>query len=113
MYGYVDKDGDGWRDLPDGSPLQLTRNTESNSLSRAIDELWEKAMRAVGIRLQIKIQQWPENLKAVQAGHYQMWPVGSTAASSDGQERFAAPVRPGRWHAEPAALQGCPLRRAV
>jgi ABC-type transport system substrate-binding protein len=86
MYGYVDKDGDGWRDLPDGSPLVITRNTESNSLSRAIDELWEKAMRAVGIRLQIKIQQWPENLKAVQAGHYQMWPVGSTAASSDGLE---------------------------
>ena len=86
MYGYVDKDGDGWRDLPDGSPLVLTRNTEANSLNRAIDELWEKSLRAVGIRLQIKIQQWPENLKAAQAGNYQMWPVGSTAASSDGQE---------------------------
>ncbi|KQV96378.1 ABC transporter substrate-binding protein [Pelomonas sp. Root1237] len=86
MYGYVDKDGDGWRDLPDGSPLILTRNTEPNSLNRAIDELWEKALRAVGIRLQVKIQQWPENMKAAQAGKYQMWPVGSTAASSDGQE---------------------------
>ena len=21
LYGYVDRDGDGWRDLPDGSPL--------------------------------------------------------------------------------------------
>jgi ABC-type transport system substrate-binding protein len=86
MYGYVDKDGDGWRDLPDGSPLILTRNTEPNSLNRAIDELWEKALRAVGIRLQVKIQQWPENLKAAQAGKFQMWPVGSIAASSDGQE---------------------------
>jgi ABC-type transport system substrate-binding protein len=86
MYGYVDKDGDGWRDLPDGSPLVITRNTEPNSLSRAIDELWEKALRNVDIRLQIKIQQWPENLKAAQAANYQMWPVGSTAASSDGQE---------------------------
>ncbi|KQV53039.1 bicyclomycin resistance protein [Pelomonas sp. Root1217] len=86
MYGYVDKDGDGWRDLPDGSPLILTRNTEPNSLSRAIDELWEKALRNVGIRLRVKIQQWPENLKAAQAGNFQMWPVGSTAASSDGQE---------------------------
>ncbi|MEO6280240.1 ABC transporter substrate-binding protein [Roseateles sp.] len=86
MYGYVDKDGDGWRDLPDGSPLVLMRNTESNSLSRAIDELWDQALRAVGIKLQIKIQQWPENLKAVQAGNYQMWPLASTAASADGQE---------------------------
>ena len=86
MYGYVDKDGDGWRDLPDGSPLVLTRNTEPNSLNRAIDELWDKALAAVGIRLKIKIQQWPENLKAAQAGNFQMWPVGHTAASSDGQE---------------------------
>ncbi|MBW8892981.1 MAG: bicyclomycin resistance protein, partial [Burkholderiales bacterium] len=23
LYGYTDKDGDGWRDMPDGSPLQL------------------------------------------------------------------------------------------
>lgn len=95
MYGYVDKDGDGWRDQPDGKPLVITRNTEPNSLSRSIDELWEKAMRAVGIRLQTKIQQWPENLKAAQAANYQMWPVGSTAASSDGQEalqRFYGPA---------------------
>jgi ABC-type transport system substrate-binding protein len=84
MYGYVDKDGDGWRDLPDGSPLVLTRNTEPNSLSRSIDELWDKALSAIGIRLQLKIQQWPENLKAVQAGNYQMWPVGSTASQPDG-----------------------------
>ena len=84
MYGYVDKNGDGWRDMPDGSPLVLTRNTQSDSLSRSIDELWDKALRAIGIKLQLKIQQWPENLKAAQAGNYQMWPVGSTAAQPDG-----------------------------
>jgi ABC-type transport system substrate-binding protein len=84
MYGYVDKDGDGWRDMPDGSPLVLTRNTQSDSLSRGIDELWDKALRAIGIKLQLKIQQWPENLKAAQAGNYQMWPVGSTASQPDG-----------------------------
>ncbi|MCE4553722.1 ABC transporter substrate-binding protein [Roseateles cellulosilyticus] len=86
LYGYVDRDGDGWRDLPDGRPLVLTRNTQPDSLSRSLDELWEQALRAIGIRLQIKIQQWPENLKAAQAGNFQMWPVGSTAASPDGQE---------------------------
>jgi len=86
MYGYVDKDGDGWRDQPDGSPLVITRNTQSDSLSRALDVLWDQALRAIGIRLKIKIQQWPENLKAVQAGNYQMWPVSSSATSSDGQE---------------------------
>ena len=95
LYGYVDKDGDGWRDLPDGSPLVITRNTEPNSLSRAVDELWEKALRAVGIKLQVKIQQWPENLKAAQAANYQMWPVGSTASQPDGQgamQRYYGPA---------------------
>ncbi|TXG99919.1 MAG: bicyclomycin resistance protein [Nevskiaceae bacterium] len=86
MYGYVDRDGDGWRDMPDGSPLIITRNTEPNSLSRALDDLWSKALAAVGIRLKLKIQQWPENMKAAQAANFQMWQVGSTAASSDGQE---------------------------
>ena len=84
MYGYVDKDGDGWRDMPDGSPLVIVRNTEPNSLNRSIDELWDKALRAIGIRMEIKIQQWPENLKAVQAGKYQSWPVGSMASQPDG-----------------------------
>jgi ABC-type transport system substrate-binding protein len=84
MYGYVDKDGDGWRDMPDGSPLVITRNTEPNSLSRSIDELWDKALTAVGIKLQLKIQQWPENLKAAQSGHYQMWPVAWSASQPDG-----------------------------
>jgi len=95
MYDYIDRDGDGWRDMPDGSPLVLTRNTQSDSLSRAIDELWEKSLRAIGIRLVLKVQQWPENLKAAQAGNYQMWPVASTAASPDGLEalvRFYGPA---------------------
>ena len=84
LYGYVDKDGDGWRDLPDGSPLVITRNSQSDSLSRSLDELWDKSLRAVGIKLQLKIQQWPENLKAAQAGSYQMWSVASTASQPDG-----------------------------
>ncbi|MCE4538684.1 ABC transporter substrate-binding protein [Pelomonas sp. P7] len=95
MYGYVDKDGDGWRDMPDGSPLVIVRNTEPNSLNRSIDELWDKALRAVGIRMEIKIQQWPENLKAVQAGNYQSWPVGSMASQPDGQgllQRYYGPA---------------------
>ncbi|MFG6412422.1 ABC transporter substrate-binding protein [Roseateles sp. DC23W] len=95
MYGYVDKDGDGWRDLPDGTALVLTRNTQSDAQSREIDTLWDKALKDLGIRLQMKIQQWPENLKAAQAGNYQMWPVGSTAAQLDGQgslQRYYGPA---------------------
>ena len=95
MYGYVDKDGDGWRDMPDGSPLVLTRNSQSDSLSHSLDELWDKSLRDIGIKLKLKIQQWPENLKAAQSASYQMWSVGSTAAQPDGAgalQRYYGPA---------------------
>ncbi|MFX7898866.1 heme-binding protein, partial [Acinetobacter baumannii] len=44
LYGYVDRDGDGWREQPDGSPLVITRNTQSDTLSRALDEQWDRAL---------------------------------------------------------------------
>ena len=84
LYGYTDKDGDGWRDLPDGRPLVLVKNTQADGQSRQLDEVWEKSLRAVGLRLEFKVQQWPENLKAAQAGRYQMWAVGSLASQPDG-----------------------------
>ena len=55
------------------------------SLSRAIDELWDKALAAVGIRLKLKIQQWPENLKASRAGKLMMWGVAWGGVNPDGQ----------------------------
>jgi ABC-type transport system substrate-binding protein len=84
MYGYIDRDGDGWRDLPDGRPLLITRNTQSDSASRALDELWEKNLRSIGIRLELKIAQWPENLKAARGAKFMIWGVGSSASTPDG-----------------------------
>ncbi|MBY0235329.1 MAG: bicyclomycin resistance protein, partial [Burkholderiaceae bacterium] len=48
VYGYVDRDGDGWREQPDGSPLILLRNTQSDAASRQLDEQWQKAMNDLG-----------------------------------------------------------------
>jgi ABC-type transport system substrate-binding protein len=45
-------------------------------------------MKAIGIRVEINVAQWPENLKAARAGNYQMWSVGSSAASPDGSGAF-------------------------
>ncbi|MEA2120696.1 ABC transporter substrate-binding protein, partial [Halovibrio sp. HP20-50] len=70
---------------PDGSPLLITRNTQSDTLSRALDEQWDRALRELGIRMRLKVQQWPENFKAAQAGQYQMWSLAWSAGNSDGQ----------------------------
>ena len=85
LYGYVDRDGDGWRERPDGRPLLLEMSTQSDQTSRALDELWKKDMDALGLRAVLKTAQWPENLKSVRAGRFMLWKVTSGATSPDGQ----------------------------
>ena len=89
LYGYTDRDGDGWRDLPNGAPLVIEMNGQSDALSRSLDELVVKSLTAVGVRVKVKIAQWPENLKAARAGKYMFWSVGGSAAGSDGQDALA------------------------
>jgi ABC-type transport system substrate-binding protein len=89
LYGYVDRDGDGWRELPDGRPLTVEMASQPDDYSRKFDELWKKNLTAVGIRVVFKPAQWPENLKAARAGKIQFWQLGSSAAGSDGQGALA------------------------
>jgi ABC-type transport system substrate-binding protein len=84
MHGYVDKNGDGWRDQPDGSPLLLEYATQSDQQSRQLVEQWLKNMNAIGIRIEFKIAKWPENLKSSRAGKLMMWGVGWSTTLPDG-----------------------------
>jgi ABC-type transport system substrate-binding protein len=83
MFGYVDRSGDGWRDMPDGSPLVLTLDTLGQADYRELDEVLKKNMDALGVQLRFRIGQWPEELKAARAGRLQMWGYGSSASSPD------------------------------
>jgi ABC-type transport system substrate-binding protein len=89
MYGYVDRDGDGWREQPDGSPLVLEYSTQPDQQSRQLIELWKKNMDAVGLRMAFRTAKWPENLKASRAGKLMMWGVGWSAAAPDGDTFLA------------------------
>ena len=86
MYGYLDRDGDGWRELPDGRPLVIEYATQPDALSRQFDELWKKSMDAIGIRLRVRAGQWPEQLKAARAGQLMVWQLGYSAVSPDVQD---------------------------
>ncbi|PXW93891.1 ABC-type transport system substrate-binding protein [Sphaerotilus hippei] len=85
LYGFRDRDGDGWRERPDGSPLTLELLAQSDQSSRQLDEVFKKSMDALGLRVELKVGQWAENLKATRAGRFMVWRVGSSAASPDGQ----------------------------
>jgi ABC-type transport system substrate-binding protein len=85
-YGYIDRNGDGWRDQPDGSPLVLVFNTQPEARSRQLDELRRKDLAAVGLRTEFRTAKWPQNLKAVRSGQYMIWGVASSATRFDGQD---------------------------
>jgi ABC-type transport system substrate-binding protein len=89
LYGYADRDGDGWREMPDGSPLLLRVSTTPVQRDRKIAEVMNKNMKALGIRVQLLTAQWPENLKAARAGKLQMWFLGQISTAPDAGGGFA------------------------
>ena len=88
LYGFLDRDGDGWRERPDGSPLLLRVNTQSQQRDRKIAEVMTRNMKTLGIRVEMIIKQWPENLKSARAGKYQMWSLGLSASAPDSGGSF-------------------------
>jgi ABC-type transport system substrate-binding protein len=85
LFGYVDRDGDGWRELPDGKPLSLVRTTQPEQINREFDLLWKKSLEKIGIRTTFLVQSFAENLKAGRAGKFQVWALAGSAADPDGQ----------------------------
>jgi len=83
MFNYTDKNGDGWRDMPDGSPLTLTLDTLSSNDYREKDEIMKRNLDAVGVRLVFRIGKWSEQLKTARAGKLQIWSYGLSATSPD------------------------------
>ncbi len=89
LYGFVDRNGDGWRERPDGSPLELVMHTEPEQIYRIFNDLWRKAMAAIGLRLRFVTQQWPENLKAADAGTLMIWSLSGAASLPDGADSMS------------------------
>lgn len=46
-FGYK-KGADGYRTMPDGSPLVLKIRTEANASSRVISEIWKRGLDRIG-----------------------------------------------------------------
>jgi ABC-type transport system substrate-binding protein len=94
LYGYVDRNHDGWRELPDGRPLVLRYPTQSGDGSRPFNELWKKNMNAVGLKIEFEYGQWAAQLKQAQAGKLMMWGLGNAASTPDGQDSLGMAYGP-------------------
>jgi oligopeptide transport system substrate-binding protein len=83
-FGYIDRNRDGFRDLPDGKPLTLRKASPTAADDRELDELWKRSLNAIGIRIEFDKQKWPDLLKAARLGQLQMWQVGNISTTPDG-----------------------------
>jgi ABC-type transport system substrate-binding protein len=71
-FGYIDRDGDGWREDPQGLPLKLEVLTQPEPRFIPWDELIIKALTSLGIRSDIKKVHAAENIRLRQAAKFQV-----------------------------------------
>lgn len=93
LYGYTDRNGDGWREQPDGSPLRLEWMLATSQRDRRMAEQYEEALRKLGVAVRFDSGQWPELLRRARGGHYMVWHVGNLANGPDSHiclQRFAS-----------------------
>ena len=83
MFGYVDRDGDGYREMPDGKPLVIYRYSSPTSRDQQFDELWKRGLDDIGIKIEMMKAKWPDILKAARLGKVQFWQLGGTASAPD------------------------------
>jgi ABC-type transport system substrate-binding protein len=102
LHGYVDRNGDGFRELPDGQPLELEYATQPDQQSRALTERWQKNMDALGVRIRFKVAKWPENLKSSRVGKLMMWGVGWSTTGPDGETFLSLGYGPNKGQANHA-----------
>jgi ABC-type transport system substrate-binding protein len=86
-FGYrVGKDG--FRTMPNGSPLALTMHSEPTTVGRLRDELWRKNLNAIGLRVNFKSDKKTEIIKASRLGKVQMFETNWIADFPDGDNFF-------------------------
>ena len=112
MYGYVDRNGDGYREMPDGSPLVLHYSSTPTARDGQFDELWKRSLDDIGVRLEIIKGKWPDLLKEARAGKLQFWQLGGSASAPDADTWLSNLYGPNQRE-QPRALQARRLRPSL
>jgi oligopeptide transport system substrate-binding protein len=71
MFGYVDRDNDGYREQPDGRPLVIEYKYNIGNEGRPLAELWVKCMKEIGIRVEATAVQFADLLNDKRVGKFQ------------------------------------------
>jgi oligopeptide transport system substrate-binding protein len=88
LYGYIDRNGDGYRETPDGKPLVVEMGNEPDTTLAQFAALWKKNMDAIGINITFKRAKWPDLNKQAKAGKLAMWQLAWGADYPDAENFF-------------------------
>ncbi len=83
-FGYKDRDGDGLREAPDGKRLTISLASPPSTQDRQGDELWQRSLDAIGLRVEFVKQKWPDLLKMARLGQLQAWRLGNINTTPEG-----------------------------
>ena len=88
LFGYLDRDGDGYRERPDGRPLVIEYASQPTLAARRMDELIQRSLEEIGIRITLKKEKVPELRKLSKQGKLQMRTDGWQADYPDAENFF-------------------------
>jgi ABC-type transport system substrate-binding protein len=71
-FGYK-RGTDGYRTLPDGSPLMLKMATEASAKNVVFSEIWKRGLDKIGIRVDFQVSNFADNLRAATECKLMMW----------------------------------------
>jgi ABC-type transport system substrate-binding protein len=85
-FGFKDRDGDGYRETPEGKRLTVRRGTLPESWYREADTLFKKNMDAIGIRMEVEQHTFAELVNMSRAGKLPMFNLGYRSLEPSGFE---------------------------
>ena len=112
-FGYKDRDGDGYREAPDGKPLILERWSAPTSLARQEDEQWKKNMDAIGLKIVFRKDRLQELRKMARQGKIADAHRRLERRLPGRRKLHAAALRPQRGPGKPRTVQLAGVRQAL
>ena len=83
-FGYK-KQADGYRTMPDGSPLLLRIRTDASASARTISEIWKRGLDRIGLKVAFEVGNFADNLKDAAGCRLMMWGGAWHADYPDGE----------------------------
>ncbi|AIY40478.1 Dipeptide-binding ABC transporter [Collimonas arenae] len=71
-FGYK-RGADGYRTMPDGSPLLLKYTSNQGGINQEVSELWKRGLDLIGIKTKFIVSNFADNLKAATSCELMMW----------------------------------------